>query len=106
MSTIMPRYLETFSVLPEEDRRAIVNVGVAFRRIDIEKKLARAQGIIQKFETKYNTTISEFASIGLPDDAGYEMHEDYIMWHHWAGVADRAQQTLEILNLLAENRVE
>jgi len=26
---------------------------------------------------------------GLPDDAGYEMHEDYIMWHHWAAVADK-----------------
>jgi len=106
MSTTLPGYLETFSVLSEEDRRAILNVGVAFRRVDIEKKLARAQGIVEKFQAKYKTTIAELASVGLPDDAGYEMHEDYIMWHHWARVAERAQETLAVLNTLVENSAE
>jgi len=27
---------------------------------------------------------------GLPDDADYELHEDYIMWRHWTAVAGKA----------------
>jgi len=100
----MPQYLEIFSALTEEDRKAILDVGVAFRRIEVEKKLARAQSVIQNFEKQYGMTIERLSAEGLPDDADYKMHEDYIMWHHYARVAEKAQETLRALNALSENR--
>lgn len=32
---------------------------------------------------------------GLPDDAGYEMHEDSIFWEHWNDVAKNAKREIE-----------
>ncbi len=104
MSTTIPQYIQVLSVLPEEDRDAILNVGVAFRRIEIEKRLARAQSIIRDFEAKYKTTFERFVAGGLPEDADYQMHEDYIEWHHWVRVAEKARQTLDAVNTLSENR--
>ncbi len=39
---------------------------------------------IRFFEEKYRMTLSELEEEGLPDNADYEMHEDYILWHHWS----------------------
>ncbi|MBI4786624.1 MAG: hypothetical protein HY782_06220 [Chloroflexi bacterium] len=100
------RIAEIFSVLPEEDRRAILNVGIAFRRVDLEKRLVRSQSQIREFETKYNTTIDQLEKAGLPDDADYLMHEDYIEWHHWARVAEKTRKILDILDALAEKPQE
>lgn len=105
MSATISQYVQVLAVLPEEDRDAILNVGVAFRRIEIEKRLARAQSIIRDFEVKYETTFERFAVDGLPDDADYQLHEDYIEWHHWVRVAVKARQTLDAVNTLFENRV-
>jgi hypothetical protein len=106
MSAVMPQYLQALSILPEEDRKAVLSVGVAFRRVDVEKRLARAQSILQDFQAKYNTTLEQLESEGLPDDADYKMHEDYIEWYHWARVAEKARKTLETLHALAESSPE
>ena len=104
MSTTMPQYLEIFSTLTEEDRKAILDVGVAFRRVEIEKKLARAQSIIQNFEKQFGMTFERLEEEGLPEDADYRMHEDYISWSHYTRVAKKAQETLRALDALSENR--
>jgi hypothetical protein len=36
-------------------------------------------------------------SEGLPEDADYEMHEDYIEWHYWARIRGKTQNTLDVL---------
>jgi len=33
----------------------------------------------------------------LPEDADYEMHEDYIEWHYWPRVREKTQNTLDVL---------
>jgi hypothetical protein len=53
-----------------------------------------AQSKIRFFEEKYSIRLSELEELGLPDDAGYDMHEDYIMWHHWSDVFENVGKSI------------
>ena len=46
--------------------------------------------------------LSELEEKGLPDNADYEMHEDYIMWHHWSEAAEKAEKQIESLQPIAK----
>jgi len=89
---------EIFAALPREDQKEIFNIGTVFRLLDLQKRLAQAQGNVQKFEAKYGTTLDMLESEGLPDDADYEMHEDYIGWHCRARVRKKTQDPLDMLS--------
>lgn len=100
MSTKTPTLLDVsdvFATLPREDQEEIFSIGIAFRVLDLQKRLARAQENVRKFEAKYGTTLDVLESEGLPEDADYEMHEDYIEWHYWARVCEKTQNTLDVL---------
>lgn len=88
---------DLFLTLPREEQEEIFNIGATFRLLDLRKRLSRAQENVKRFETKYNMALEELESKGLPEDAGYEMHEDYIEWHYWARVREKTQNTLEVL---------
>lgn len=38
----------------------------------------------------------------LPDEAGHEMHEDYIMCCHWSDVIEKTEKQMEALRPLLE----
>ena len=86
-----------FYSLSPEDRAEILSVGAAFRRLSLEKQLTLVQGKVQEFEAKYNTTFHQLETEGLPDDADYAMHEDYIEWHYWSRTLERTRKTLDAL---------
>ena len=88
---------DVFATLPREDQKEIFNIGTAFRVLDLQKRLAQAQDNVGRFEAKYGTTLDTLESEGLPEDASYEMHEDYIEWHYWARVREKTQDTLDVL---------
>ena len=88
---------DVFATLPQEDQEEIFSIGTAFRLLDLQKRLAHAQENVEKFEAKYDTTLDMLESEGLPENAGYEMHEDYIEWHYWARVRRKTQNTLDVL---------
>ncbi len=88
---------DVFATLPQEDQEEIFNIGTAFRLLDLQKRLAKAQENVKRFEAKYGTTLYVLESEGLPEDADYEMHEDYIGWHYWARVREKTQSTLDVL---------
>ena len=88
---------DVFVTLPQEDQEKIFDIGTAFRLLDLQKRLAQAQENVRKFEAKYDTTLDMLESEGLPEDADYEMHEDYIEWHYWARVREKTQDTLDVL---------
>jgi len=88
---------DVFVTLPREDQEEIFNIGTAFRVLDLQKRLAQAQENVRRFEAKYGSTLDMLESQGLPEDADYEMHEDYIEWHYWAKVRERTQNTLDVL---------
>ncbi len=93
------RVVDVFLALPEEEQEEIFQIGASFRRVDLQKRLARAQENVRRFESRYGMTLEELERKGLPEDAGHEMHEDYIEWHYWVNVREKTQQ---MLNLLAQ----
>ncbi len=88
---------DVFATLPWDDQKDLFNISTVFRLLDLQKRLAQAQENVQKFEAKYGTTLGMLESKGLPEDADYEMHEDYIEWHYWARVCRKTQDTLDVL---------
>jgi hypothetical protein len=96
--TLEPEVLDRiFRSLPPEDRVEILSIGAAFRRLSLEKQLVRARSKVQEFEAKYHTTLRQLEAEGLPDDADYAMHEDYIEWHYWPRVLEQTRKTLDAL---------
>jgi hypothetical protein len=86
-----------FLALPQAERQTIISYGAALRLSDLRKRLFLAESKVRYFEDKYNTRLARLDADGLPDDAGVEMHEDYIMWHHWAEVADQVKDDIAAL---------
>ena len=89
-----------FSLLPPEEKTAVISHGIAVRFSDLNIRLFLALGKIRFFEEKYRMKLSDLEEQGLPDEADYEMHEDYIMWHHWSEVAEKVRKQLEALQPL------
>ena len=90
-----------FLSLPRDEREAIISHGAALRLSSLRQRLFLAQSKVRAYEQKYHTSIRELRQTGLPDDAGYELHEDYIVWAHWAEVAESCAQDVVILEKIA-----
>lgn len=76
--------------------------GVALRLSNLKKQLFLAESKVAHFEKQYQTTLLQLEGKGLPDDAGYEMHQDYIMWHHWASVINKLEPDIAALEEIAQ----
>lgn len=79
----------TFLLLPGEERETIISLGTTLRLSYLKKRLFLAENKLKHFQEHYGITLTQLEIEGLPDDADYSMHEDYVMWHHWTGVADK-----------------
>ena len=100
--TFTPQAIEgLFSSLPQGERAAIISYGIAIRLSSLRKRLFLAESKVKHFEEKFQTTLAELDAEGLPDDADWEMHEDYILWHHWAEVIGKTQEALVSLEEMA-----
>jgi hypothetical protein len=103
MSTdIMTEIEKDFLSLPREEREIIIRHGVAFRLSGLRKRLFLAESKIRDFEEKYKSTLDQLDMKGLPNGAGYEMHEDYIMWHHWQTMSRKVKQDIESIQKIAQ----
>ena len=99
---IMTEIERDFLSLPREEREIIISHGVAFRLAGLRKRLFLAESKVRDFEEKYKSTLDQLDMKGLPDDAGYEMHEDYIIWHHWQAVSRKIKQDIESIQKIAQ----
>jgi hypothetical protein len=93
---------KAFAALSREEREAIIRHGVALRVADLQQRLFLAKNKLRAFAERYQTTLEQLDAEGLPDDASYEMHEEYIMWHHWAAVAQKVAQDIQALHAIAQ----
>jgi hypothetical protein len=96
------RIEDLFSALVPEEKASVISHGVVLRLSDLQKRRFLAESKVRYFEEKYHTTLEELDVEGLPDDAEYEMHEDYIMWHHWAEVLEETKERIASLQEIAE----
>jgi hypothetical protein len=99
------RIEDLFSALVPEEKASVISHGVALRLSDLQKRLFLAKSKVQQFEEKYHTTLEELDAEGLPNDADYEMHEDYIMWHHWTEVIGKTKERIASSKEIAEQRL-
>ncbi len=97
---------DKFSSLSSEEKASVISHGVALRLSGWKKRLFLAESKVRAFEDKYHTSLAELDAKGLPDDAGYEMHEDYIMWHHWAEAVEKAEKQVTALQAIATYGVQ
>ena len=93
------------SHLPEEELTSIVRQGALLRLPYLEGRLQSAQTEAERFEEKYRTTLSHLKQQGLPNDANYEFHEDFIEWEYWTDLIARLQQTTAKIRLLLDATV-
>lgn len=94
-----------FATLPPEEREVIISHGTALRLSDLKKRHFLAASKVRYFEEKYHVTLPALESAGLPDKAGYEMHEDYILWRHWAAVANEIEKHLTSLEKIVQQGI-
>ncbi|NIA11025.1 MAG: hypothetical protein GWP10_15170 [Nitrospiraceae bacterium] len=90
-----------FSSLIAEEKVSIISHGVALCLSEWKKRLFLAESKVRFFEEKYRMPLAELDTKGLPDDADHEMHEDYIMWHHWTEALEKARKKVIDLNAIA-----
>jgi hypothetical protein len=84
---------------PEMELAYILKQGTLLRLPHYEGRLMQARTSVKQFEVKYSTTLTALKSEGLPDDATFEMHEDFIEWEYWS---DKAQKTEEMINSMKQ----
>ena len=90
-----------FSSLSTEEKVSVISHGVALRLSEWKKRLFLAENKVRVFEEKYHISLAELDVEGLPDDAGHEMHEDYILWHHWMEAVEKARNQVAELEAIA-----
>ena len=93
---------ETFSTLSREERGVVITHGAAIRLSDLKKRLFLAESKVRHFEEKYQISLAQLDADGLPEQADYEMHEEYIMWHHWHGVANSMKKDMDALGKIVQ----
>ena len=64
------------------------------RAWEVRNKIDLAQHKIEQFESKYGISLSALQKDGLPIDADFQMHEDFIEWEYWVEVLSESQKTL------------
>lgn len=95
-------FTEALNTLSGEEQNAVITHGAAIRLSDLRKRLFLAESKVRRFEEKYQTTLIQLDTDGLPEQADYEMHEDYIMWHHWNSVAHNIQKDIDALERIVQ----
>ena len=92
-----------FESLSPKDRITIIRHGISLYLSALKKRLFLAQAKIRQFEEKYNISLERLDKKGLPDNADYQMHEDYLMWHHWVDNIRKLKKQIDILDSSASH---
>ncbi|MFH1635671.1 MAG: hypothetical protein ABIG63_16895 [Chloroflexota bacterium] len=103
MNVLTTRRIEDlFSSLKVEEKVNIISQGVVLRLSDLRKRLDMAENRVRQLEEKYGVSLASLEADGLPNDADFEMHEDYILWHHWVEVIEQAKVRISALEKIAQ----
>ena len=82
--------VQTVEMSPQE-WSSVLQQGAVLRLPYLEGQRVHAQNQIQQYEQKYSTTLLRD---GLPNDADYQMHEDYIEWEFWSDKLRRVESDI------------
>lgn len=95
--------------LPAQEMVSILRQGSVLRLPHLEARLQQATEHVNRFEMTYAVTLEELVVQGLPDDANYQVHEDFIEWEYWHDVVTETEDIIKnvkrILTKAEEARV-
>ncbi len=91
---------------PQQELAFIFRQGALLRLPHLESRMFYAQEQVKYFEKKYGTILAKLKTEGLPDDANYELHEDFIEWEYWTDVWGKTKITVSKVKLLLEKAEE
>ena len=86
--------------LPTPELIPILHQGAILRLPYLQSRLEEARTQVNAFQNKYATTFSNLHEHGLPDNASYEMHEDFIEWEYWTEVSQQTTAALKNVELI------
>ena len=86
--------------MPTPELIPILHQGAILRLPYLESRLEEARTQVETFQNKYTTTFAQLNARGLPDNASYEMHEDFIEWEYWTEVAQQTTAALQNVELI------
>lgn len=64
--------------IPQEEKEIIVENGLRFRILESENELRKINLEIRKLEKDFGVPFEELEKVGLPNDADYKTHEDFM----------------------------
>jgi hypothetical protein len=96
------KQLLNMTELPEEELASILRQGVVLRLPFLEGRLIKAEKEVKRFQEKYRTTLDDLKSQGLPEDANFETHEDFIEWEYWDDVLCESERVVRSIKGLLE----
>jgi hypothetical protein len=88
--------------LPTKVWQRIVQLGVERYIQELEAQLEEAQQQIAEFEHKFGMSFADIEQEGLPEDADWQAHEDWVEWSSWEGLKADLEQQLESLRAMPE----
>jgi hypothetical protein len=88
--------------IPPEELVCILKQGAILRLPYLEGRVLQAREHTKRLYEKYGITLDTLQSQGLPEDANYEMHEDFITWEYWDDVLRETETALQSIKALLE----
>lgn len=81
--------------LPSQEMLSILRQGSMLRLPHLEGRLRQATEQVNRFEAVYGITLEKLMAQGLPDDANYQAHEDFIEWEYWQDVISETDNIIK-----------
>lgn len=92
--------VEDLAKLSSGELASILRQGATLRLPYLEGRLLQASEQVKRLQEKYRTALDTLKSQGLPEDAGYEMHEDFIEWEYWDDVMHETEAIVKDIKAL------
>ncbi len=64
---------------------------------EVESRLALAKERLAFFQKMYGISLADLNEKGLPENADWKMHEDYVEWSGWQVSYGEARETIDAL---------
>ena len=88
--------------IPNHELSSILKQGAILRLPYLEGRLLQAREHLKRFEAQYGTTLEALRSQGLPENADYAMHEDFIEWEYYQDVLYETEMAVNRIKALLE----
>lgn len=92
--------------LPSQEMLSILRQGSMLRLPHLEGRLRQAAEQVTRFEVVHEKTLAELMAQGLPDDATYQVHEDFIEWEYWQDVLIETENIIKNVKRILEKADE